>query len=413
VLTGSFCLLLALSLAACGGGGPGESGPGAQPSTPPPDNRVSLLQYSATRTPLPQPTHALAAQESDYQFVTAALAASSGNALLLPPLQLSRPALLRAAAQAETLAEQQPLAADPKGLAAGPTERELLALDSTRFHAEFLQRSERGDGTAQAPSAWTARSLTDWQGWLGGDLRIGASSTLMVRERLEMNARWTLPAEPYDGVFEQADGQRDLRPMWRIAGPVWRIDESRFSAKGLLLADGAQLIALWPRQGRLAAFERQGLGEALLRLNQRLRAGIAPAPGTWNLAIGSPSFGSAQPELALGRAGDPARAQLEGLNGSPQFATADRPTLSLRWDDQGLHLSGTQSLAFHEMAGSSGQDTGGGTTRIDEPLLPNVSCPSGEPDLRPLLLLALDAQHRLVMLARIENQGEPSARCEP
>jgi hypothetical protein len=398
-------LLSSLVLAACSGGG-GEAGPGIQPSSPPADDRITLAQYQALRSAPPQPLTATAQQASDYRFATAPLAASAaeGNTLLLPGLAQSRRALLMAAAQGETLTELQAQAADPQGLAAGVQQRELQALSSSLFRPGYLQSSEQGHAQAQAPRQWKGTALADWG--------TQAAATLRVHDSVALDLRWSASAEAFDGVFEFDGGARWLKPMWRMAGPVWRLDEAGFTARGLRFADGTQLVSLTPALRDLNGFLQNGLDAALLLLNQRLRAGVAAQAGHFVLAQGSPSFANLHRDASLGRAGDPARAQLSALNGAAQVARAVGPFVDLAWTQTGLTLSGQQSLEFIALSGAGGgQTTGGRFTRIDTPFHWPIACRAGEADLRPQVLLLLDVQLRLVALAQVSSQGADGQLC--
>jgi hypothetical protein len=356
---------------------------------------------------------AIAQQASDFAFATAPLATdtSVGNGLLLPSLDQSRRALLMSAAQGETLAELQALAADPQGLAAGVQQRELVALPGTLFRTGFLEDSDRGSSQAQAPYRWLMRNVDSWN--LSAVTTGGIS--LEINETIVHDLRWPGEVSRFDGVFEADDGQRRIKPMWRLKGQVWRLDEAQFVGRGLQLAEGLKLIALQPRQGGLRAFLQDGLDKALLRLNERLRAGIVTVDGDWVLAVGSPFFGSLHGRPTLGRAGDPLRAQLGALNGVAQVAELDTLLLHLGWDEQGLKLTGRQNLRFHSLGRSGGNPTYGSS--VTDASLPSgwpttpPPCPSGEADLRPMVLLLVDAQHRLLMLAKVAAQGEPGVIC--
>ncbi len=400
-------LVLALLLAACGGGGGGETGPGSQPNAQPVDERISLSQYLTQRTAPPQAQQAQALQASDFRFASTAHAASDvagSNALLLPGLEQSRRALLMAAAQGETLAELQAQQADPQGLAAGVQQRELQALSSSRFRPGFLQSTEHGHPQAMAPQQWRAISLTDWG--------TQAPASLRIQEHIELDLRWPAGVQGFEGVFEDDSGERRLKPMWRIAGPVWRLDEAGFTARGLNLADGTRLVSLTPSQGGLRAFAQTGLDAALLLVHQRLRAGVAAQTGNWVLAQRPPSFKNLQSGASLARAGDPARAQLGALDGSPQQARLIGPFTHLSWTQTGLSISGSQTLEFIPLAGTASQGGGSVTEHAEPPFDGPVACPPGEAAAKPMLLLVIDARLRLIALAQVASQGEAGQLCE-
>jgi hypothetical protein len=419
-----FSLCAAALLSACGGGGSGaESGPSASPAAPV-DNRITLAQYTASRPSAGTPLPATAQQASDYRFATAPLAeaASRGqlNTVLLPALHLNRRALLMAAAQGETLAELQAQSGDPQGLAAGVRQRELSALRGTLLRPGYLQETDRGGAHAQAPASWKINELSDWTGWtasLPADL---PPPTLVVEDSLQMRTAWPSAAERFDGLFVADNGARTIKPMLRVRGSTFQLDEASFSAKGLQFADGLQLVSLVPSRSGLGAFVQNELADALLLLNQRLRAGVSRRDGVWVLAESGPSLREIDLMQPLGRSGDRLNAQLLALDGRPHVAVAKSSASGLSWSESGLSLLGSHQLGFHPVAtvnsgslNASFTNTtlgrGGDFILIGE--LP--PCPSEKPDLRPMVLLLLDAQHRLLALASVAEQGGDGRSCQP
>ncbi len=409
-----FGLFTAALLSACGGGGSSAEGvPSASPAAPV-DNRITLAQYSASRTGAVTPLPATAQQASDYRFATAPLAeaASKGqlNTVLLPALHLNRRALLMAAAQGETLAELQAQRADPQGLAAGVLEREVLAAPVTLLRPAYLQDSDRGSAHAQAPRSWRATLVSDWASVPLPERT--ASPTLLIRDSMGLQKAWPGVVERFDGVFESDAGARSLQAMQRIRGAVFQLDEPAFTARGLQLGDGLELVGLVPKRGGLSGFVMNELGDALVLLNQRLRAGVPRVDGALVLAQGGAQFTGVEATQALSLAGDPLKAQLTALDGRPHVATASAEPSGLNWDGVGLRLWGGHALAFQPLLGTSNNGSQAAGFTRNEVFWP-VACPAGAADLRPMVLLLLDAQHRLLALASVARQGEEGAPCLP
>jgi hypothetical protein len=411
----AFGLCMAALLSACGGGGSSaESGPSASPAAPV-DNRVTLAQYTASRPSAGTPLPATAQQASDYRFATAPLAdaASRGqlNTVLLPALHLNRRALLMSAAQGETLAELQAQRADSQGLAAGVLEREVLAALATLIRPAYLQDSERGSAHAQAPRSWRATAVSDWA--LVPLPERTASPTLVVRDSMRLERAWPGTVERFEGVFEADSGARSLQPMQRMRGALFQLDEATFTARSLQLGDGFELVGLVPKRGGLVGFVMNDLGDALVLLNQRLRAGLTRGEGALVLAQGGVELLGADASQALSLAGDPLKAQLTALDGRPQLATATVQPGGLNWDANGLRLWGGHTLAFQPLFGPQSNFFSGGSVFRNITRDWPVACRAGAADLRPMVLLLLDAQHRLVALASVAEQGGSGTPCQP
>jgi hypothetical protein len=411
----AFGLCMAALLSACGGGGSSaESGPSASPAAPV-DNRVTLAQYTASRPSAGTPLPATAQQASDYRFATAPLAdaASRGqlNTVLLPALHLNRRALLMSAAQGETLAELQAQRADTQGLAAGVLEREVLAAPATLIRPAYLQDSERGSAHAQAPRSWRATAVSDWA--LVPLPERTASPTLVVRDSMRLERAWPGAIERFDGVFEADSGARSQQPMQRMRGALFQLDEATFTASGLQLGDGFELVGLVPKRGGLGGFVMNDLGDVLVVLNQRLRAGLTRSEGALVLAQGGVELAAVDASQALLLAGDPLKAQLTALDGRPQVATASVQPGGLNWDGTRLRLSGAHSVAFQPLLGANNNGSQASVITRDLIFRSPVACRAGAADLRPMLLLLLDAQHRLLAIASVARQGGEGVPCLP
>lgn len=403
--------LLLMCLAACGGGGSSADGPLVQPAAPT-DRRVLLSQYKPATSAPSGPAVAQAA--ADYQFVTAPLLTSASEAtVVVPAPALAQRALLIAAAPPGAQREEligQP--GDPRGLAAGVARRDLQSLAAFAAWPEWLQASALGSADAVAPAAWQVTPLENWDHAVG-ELPAGFSPSLRVVDSVARRWAWPGTVERFEGVFEFDGGARELRQMLRLNGPRWQLAMAGFSAQGLLLDGGVQLIKLRPTQGTMAAFARSpALGEALVSINQRLRAGLAVAAGS--LVLGDQSPGLSDPQALADKqtVGSPETLPFTQLDGQGHYGELRRPGASLAWDGGGLQLAGSQELLFIG-AGSNRAQSGGVIVRMlpDTPLFwQPPACPSA-PVLRPELLLAVDAQFRLIWLARLPSQGSSPKPC--
>lgn len=400
----------AVCLAGCGGGA--AEGPLVQPAAPA-DRRV---QISAYQPPAPAAPAAAAAQgPGDYQFATAPMSRPDAPeaAIVVPALALAQRALLVAAAAPGSLRDDllaQP--ADAQGLAAGVARRELRGLAAASAWPEWLQASSQGSALAAAPAAWQFKPLPSWEGAVG-TLPAGFAPSLQVSDSVEQRWTWPVAAERFDGVFEFDGGSREVRRMLRLSGSGWRLETPAFSAQALVLDGGVQLIKLRPVQGAMSAFSRSAaLGEALVTINQRLRSGLALVASSLVLGDKSPGLADLQSAPAVQRLGGVDSLPFTQLDGRGQYAEARRFDASLGWDAAGVQLAGSQELLFIG-AGGSGSASAGSTVNtgnVGVPILQPPACP-GSPVLRPELLLAVNAQYRLIWLARLPSQGSLVQAC--
>lgn len=402
--------LLALCLAACGGGGGGSSSDSATAApVAATDRRVLLSQYKPGNPVPPAPAQAQAA--SDYQFVTVPLSVAFDAALIVPAPALAQRALLVAAAppgELRNILLAEP--GDPRGLAAGVARRELQGLAGFGALPEWLQASALGSAEAVAPAAWQSTTLANWDAAMGS-LPAGFSPSLRVVDSVDGRWAWPGAVERFEGVFEHDNGVRELRQMLGLSGPGWQLSTAGFSAQGLVLGGGLQLIKLRPAQGTMQAFSASAaLAEALVALNQRLRAGLALADTRMTLGDQAPDLSVAQDRQRLG---SHETLPFTLLDGRGQYVESDRFGINLSWGDGGLRLTGEQSLLFVGASGNNGNNQSGGVVVWSPTIPPFVqppACPSA-PVLRPELLLALDAQYRLIWLARLPSQGSSPRAC--
>lgn len=402
--------LLVLGLTGCGGGGGSSDDSATTQPVAAADPRVLVSQYKpASPAPL-GPAQALTA--SDYQFVTTPLMASSAvAAVVVPAPALAQRALLIAATppgvQRDELLAQP---GDLRGLAAGIARRELQSLAGFGAWPEWLQTSALGSAEGLAPGAWRATPLASWDSVVG-TLPAGFSPSLRVVDSVDRSWNWPGAVESFDGVFEHDSGEREQRRMLRLNGTGWALATAEFSAQGLVLGDGAQLIKLRPVQGPMVSFARSAaLGEALVVINQRLRAGLALANSSMVLGDLPPELADAQALSNVQRLGSPESLPFTQLDGRGHYAELRRAAAP-SWNGAGLRLAGGQELLFIGSGSNSFQSGGVVVTIGDIPsFLPLPACP-GAPVLRPELLLAVDAQYRLLWLARLPSQGSNPQTC--
>lgn len=436
----------AASLVACGGGGGDDSSvPTQAPSTvverP---ATVTLADYLVQRSQVVtiqgfasprQEELASIFDHSRAQAVSMMQGLPAGsNAVVVPPLRESFIRTVASAARGDTLAELRKQYPDELGFYAAMSEtrgidRRVWAQRGAGFLPGFLAAID-SYGPLPPLGSWKAQDIGDWRsaevssvdaeltklhpGLPAAVPLPDANTRLIVADALRDTVAWT-DAKPFDGIYLNDLGTRQMLPMLRLSADVRRHVGSDFRAD-ILRRDDRWLLAIQPRTGTLRDLVAAGrLDSVLQEAVQALTSpAFVPLPAgeivlpTVNLEL----YGQSASGTGLTLAFDEIKADLRGLDGGGTYLKTGDAKTRLQIGEAGMNMQAAQVSSFtfsQKNAFAPPSSTYGSVnTRVDDTFFLGSSCPQVTSDLRSFFLAVLDDQKRVISLAAIAAlEGNP------
>lgn len=413
--TAAWAVIASVLLAACGGGGSETPRPTVETVELP--SRMTLQAWQLSRgtvAPVGAASVLGLAQVDEVARLSRSRALADlgdinplipNNGFVTPPLHFSAVRVVEAAARGETLNQWQSLfpaasvLAIDDALATG-VERRVLVNAASQLEGSLFKTLE---GPINAP-LWLPQqglSVSDWpaQGY-------PAATRLATIDTLNRAWRWS-GAVSFDGVWESAlPQQRVVAPMLSLSSDVKSLAGAGYRALALRGEAGRRLVVIEPT-GSMIGFTRQQLDAAIIEssrgFNSAAWASLTNATMVLprDAGIAGEVSGFGVNALAL----DELRANLGAIDGGGTFVQDTGVQASMRIEAGGLNAQGSRTLKF---IFSPFNPFNGGSVTTMVNLTPVPPCPRPTPDLRPFYLLELDANDRVVWLARWAALGGES-----
>lgn len=327
------------------------------------------------------------------------------NALTIPPLHFAAVAVVEAAARGETLTQWQSLfppatsVAAAHALSAGIT-RVVLVDKSTKLEGSLLAALE---GPAHAPF-WLrqdGREVGDWQA-----TSYHRDTRLVVADGLSREWIWSDAAEFYGIWAITADGPRAIVPMLRLTANVKAMSGSGFDAFALRGEADRRLIAIRPTDS-IVFFTRGQLDAAVSEVTASFSPAVWAKRADASLVLPRNAIViAARVRFDVNAwAFDEVRANFGAIDGGGTYLSDSGFGSTLKISAAGLSAGGSRGLEFiysprNQFGAGNVTGTGVVISLAPDPGWPGP-CPTAPPDLRPFFLLELDANDRVVWLARL------------